>query len=124
MRFHAARSHGEKARPGQEGHVAARRAGAGVDHPAGPGKFDRLRELCCLAGAVAAQAYPPQFAAQGEGGVRDSLVTGVSDDAGGQLAAALPARSFLIGQVFGGGPQEPGGAGYFALGALGAVVRP
>ena len=81
-------------------------------------------EIPVTAGVVTAQAYPPQFAAQGEGGVRDALVTGVSDDAGGQLAAALPARSFLIRQVFGGGPQEPGRAGYFALGALRAVVRP
>ncbi len=56
--------------------------------------------------------------------MRGALVTGVGDDAGGQLTAALPARSFLVGQVFGDAPQEPGGTGYFALGAGGAVVHP
>jgi len=37
MSFQAARSHGAKAGPGEERHVAARRAGAGSTTPPGPG---------------------------------------------------------------------------------------
>ncbi len=46
--FQAARSHGAKAGPGQERHVAPVGLGRGSTTPPRPGKFDRLRELAAL----------------------------------------------------------------------------